>query len=206
MRLTILLGMLFISILIAGAFWLPKKAHEVVGERIPAEAGSMEPDPIDAKPHTFPFIPYASLKRDGIEHVFYDVVRVVDGDTIVVRMGNKDEKVRFVGVDTPESVDPRKKVECFGREAAAYTKLLLEGRSVALYRDTTQDDRDTYGRLLRLVVRDDGLFVNETLVREGYGHEYTYRIPHTYKDAFEAAERFAEKDARGLWGEACNEV
>ena len=96
------------------------------------------------------------------------VQRVVDGDTIVVSIAGRDERVRLIGVDTPESVDPRKPVQCFGKEASAFTtQLLPPGTVVRLERDV--EARDRFDRLLAYVYRvSDGLFVNFELARAGY--------------------------------------
>lgn len=129
----------------------------------------------------------------------YKVIKVVDGDTIVVLYQNNEEKIRLIGVNTPESVDHRRKVECFGKEASSYTKELLENRSVKLEFDNSQGKRDKYGRLLAYIFRDDGLFVNLELIKNGYGHEYTYNIPYKYINDFKAAQKFAKENKLGLW-------
>ena len=128
------------------------------------------------------------------------VERVVDGDTIVVAMNGDDETVRLLGMDTPETVDPRKPVQCFGPEASAETKSLLDGREVTLQSDPTQSDRDKYGRLLRYVFRDDGLFVDEFLVQQGFAREYTYfGVDYKYQIAFRADQSAARVAGLGLW-------
>jgi micrococcal nuclease len=124
------------------------------------------------------------------------VKRVIDGDTIEMENG---DKVRYIGINTPESVDPRKKVECFGKEAAAFNRKLVEGRSVRLERDVS--DHDRYGRLLRFVYLEDGTLVNEMLVREGYASVATYPPDVAKKDLFIAAEQEARIEQRGLWNE-----
>jgi len=132
------------------------------------------------------------------------VIRVVDGDTIVVDIGGVPEKVRLIGVDTPEVVDPRKPVQCFGKEASTFTTNLLARQQVRLESDPTQSDRDKYGRLLRYVFLSDDTFVNKTIIEQGYGHEYTYRTLYHYRDEFKTAERNARDASRGLWDpEAC---
>src|SRR5439155_26557732 len=93
------------------------------------------------------------------------VVRVVDGDTIVL---DGDEKVRLIGVDTPETVHPRKPVERFGHDASAFTRRLLQGERVALGFDQQRTDR--YGRTLAYVYLTDGRLANEEIIRQGYGH------------------------------------
>ena len=132
------------------------------------------------------------------------VVRVVDGDTIVVLINGVQEKVRLIGVDTPEIFDPRGSVQCFGEEASAFTKSLLENKFVRLEADASQDDSDKYERLLRYVYLDDTL-VNERIISEGYGHEYTYRRPYKYQTEFKNAEKSARESKKGLWAEdACS--
>jgi micrococcal nuclease len=141
--------------------------------------------------------------RSGIGATYGTVVRVIDGDTIEVRLGSVVERVRYIGIDTPETVHPSKPVECFGTEASAYNKLLVEGKEVRLEPDVT--DRDKYGRLLRYVYVGDVL-VNEALVREGYAGVYTYPPDVKYDAMFRDAERVAREEARGLWSAECAEV
>ncbi len=133
----------------------------------------------------------------------YRVTRVVDGDTITVLKGGKNVSVRLIGVDTPETVDPRKPVECFGEAATAEVERLIGQRSVRLEMDSSQDEYDTYGRLLAYVYVDD-ILINQHLIAEGFGHEYTFIRPYLYQEAFRAAERAARDAGRGLWApEAC---
>lgn len=133
------------------------------------------------------------------------VTRVVDGDTIIADINGAQEKIRLLGVDTPETVDPRKPVQCFGKEASSFTRSLLEGKEVRLESDPSQGDRDKYGRLLRYIFLPDGTFVNKEIITQGYGHEYTYRTPYQYQTDFKTAERSARETHRGLWSPtACN--
>lgn len=128
------------------------------------------------------------------------VSRIIDGDTIELEDA---EKVRYVGVNTPESVDPRRRVECFGKEASAFNKNLVEGKRVRLEKDVS--DRDKYGRLLRFVYLEDGTFVNELLVREGYAHASPYVPDISKKEVFRDAESDARENMRGLWRpDTCN--
>jgi len=129
------------------------------------------------------------------------VVRVVDGDTIVVLQNGKKENVRLIGVDTPETVDPRKPVQCFGKEASAFTKKVLTNQTIRLESDPTQQDRDKYKRLLRYVYLPDGTLVNKKIIADGYGFEYTYRIPYQFRDEFKEAQSEARLKQRGLWAE-----
>ena len=128
------------------------------------------------------------------------VTKVVDGDTITVLIDGIKETVRFIGIDTPEVVDPRKLVQCFGREASEKTKALLTNQTVTLVVDPTQGNRDKYNRLLRYVFLGD-VNINQQLLQEGYAHEYTYRLPYAYQTEFTQAERAAREGKKGLWAD-----
>ncbi len=119
--------------------------------------------------------------------------RVVDGDTIVL---NNGERVRLIGVDTPETKHPRKPVEYYGKEASAFTKRMVEGKEVRLEYDWQK--RDKYDRLLAYVYLKDGTFLNAEIVKQGYGHAYT-KFPFKYIDQFRQYEKEARKAKRGLW-------
>ena len=127
------------------------------------------------------------------------VVRVVDGDTIKVSNG---VTVRLIGIDTPETVDPRKTVQCFGREATLYAHKLLDNTSVSLEYDASQGRLDRYGRTLAYVWMSDGRLFNQVMIEDGFAHEYTYSIPHWYQARFIASERSAREAQRGLWSPA----
>jgi micrococcal nuclease len=127
------------------------------------------------------------------------VVRVVDGDTIVARVGGHDERVRFIGIDTPETVSPVKPVQCYGKQASDHTKALLpEGTRLRLERDVVA--RDVYGRLLAYVWRSDGLFVNLELARDGYASLLTIPPNVAHVAQFQAAVASARARGLGLWG------
>ena len=127
------------------------------------------------------------------------VERVVDGDTVVVRFDGDVESVRLIGIDTPESVKPNSPVECFGKEAAAFTVTLLpKDTPVRVERDV--EARDDYGRLLGYVIRaDDALFVNAEIVRHGYAQPLTIPPNVAHVDEFVHAARDAEAADLGLW-------
>lgn len=127
------------------------------------------------------------------------VTKVVDGDTIGVRLGSQEERVRLIGIDTPETHGRGGLRECFGAEAAARTAALLpSGTRVRLERDV--EARDRYGRLLAYVYRaSDGLFVNLALAREGFATTLTYPPNVAHVDDFVAAVRSAREAERGLW-------
>lgn len=132
------------------------------------------------------------------------VTRVIDGDTIVVRTTDgQDRTVRLIGVDTPETVKPDAPVDCFGPQASEYTSVLLNGRAVRLEADPAAGDTDRYGRHLAYVwtVHDQRLF-NLALIDAGAAREYTYRdTRYRYRDSFRAAERNAQSKDFGLWGQ-----
>lgn len=135
----------------------------------------------------------------------FKVVKVVDGDTIDVEINGKIERLRLIGIDTPETVDPRKSVQCFGRESSNKAKELLLGQFVNLESDDTQGERDKYKRLLRYVFLPDGTNFNLYMIAEGYAHEYTYQDPYKYQYDFKEAERLARENNKGLWNpSACS--
>jgi len=143
------------------------------------------------------FLP--GLERDqGRESQGEEVLatRVIDGDTIEIAGG---ERIRYLGIDTPETVDPRRPVGCFGHEASARNKELVEGKYVRLEKDITE--RDKYGRLLRYVYIQDR-FINLELVTGGYAVIYTFPPDVKYQEKLLAAQKEAREAKRGLWG-AC---
>ena len=129
----------------------------------------------------------------------FAVVKVVDGDTIQVDANGQRLKIRMIGLDTPETVDPRKPVQCFGREASAQAKTILGGQSVYLETDPSQDSVDRYGRTLTYVWTASGRLFNLDMIADGYAFEYTYDLPYRYKADFKAAENDARAQGRGLW-------
>src|SRR4051812_8352880 len=129
----------------------------------------------------------------------YSVAHFVDGDTIALNMNGKVEKVRFVGIDTPETHKPNTPVQCYGPAAAAYTKNIIGSRRVRLVSDSLSTDRDRYDRLLRYVYLQDGTFVNEKLVQNGYAFYYPY-FPFTKSQQFEADQAAAMAARKGVWG------
>lgn len=127
------------------------------------------------------------------------VDRVVDGDTIDVAIGKSVATIRMIGINTPEVVDPRKPVECFGNEASANAHNLMDGGEVRLELDPSQDTYDKYGRVLAYVFLPDGTLYNELAVQEGFAREYTYRKKYGHQADFRAAQKVAKKEGRGLW-------
>jgi micrococcal nuclease len=128
------------------------------------------------------------------------VSREVDGDTIHVHISGGDEKVRFIGINTPETHGPGGLKECYGKEAATRMEEVLPvGTKVDLVGDV--DQRDKYGRLLAYVYRDrDHLFVNLAMVQQGFAEAYTFPPNVAHEPEFEAAASKARDANRGLWG------
>jgi micrococcal nuclease len=129
------------------------------------------------------------------------VVRVVDGDTIKVRLdGGRIERVRYIGIDTPESVKPGTPVQCFAKKASHFNASLVSGRQVTLKTDA--EERDRYGRLLAYVFAD-GRFVNRELVARGYARTLTIPPNVAHADEFARLARRAREAGVGLW-QACS--
>jgi len=120
-------------------------------------------------------------------------IRVVDGDTIIL---DGYERVRLIGVDTPETKHPKKPVQYFGKEAYEFTKRMVEGKKVRLEYDWQRKDK--YGRTLAYVFLKDGTFLNAEIIKQGYGFAYT-KYPFKYLEEFRAFEREARENRRGLW-------
>ena len=134
----------------------------------------------------------------------YQVTYVTDGDTFKVQVGRRVAIVRMLGIDTPETVDPRKPVQCYGKEASDETKGLLTNREVRLKLNPNREEKDKYGRYLAYVYRDDDIFVNEELLKGGYAKEYTYGKKYDFQKEFRDIEATAKEAKVGRWG-ACEE-
>lgn len=135
----------------------------------------------------------------------YPVVHVMDGDTFAVLINGSTTTIRVIGLDTPETVDPRKPIECFGPEASAEAHKILDGQYVRLEYDPSQGSKDVYGRMLAYVFLMDGTLYDEFMIAEGYGHEYTFKTPYEYQTGFKAAQAEAHKEQLGFWSPAtCN--
>lgn len=137
------------------------------------------------------------LSSLAVAQDFYFYTRVIDGDTIVVEIEGKQEKVRLIGVDTPETVHPLKPVEYFGKEASDFTRRMVEGKKVRLEFDWQL--RDKYGRLLAYVYLEEGTFLNAEIIKQGYGFAYT-KFPFKFLSDFRQYEKEARENKKGLWG------
>ena len=159
----------------------------------------------DRVDETGPFSSSSSIPTNGT------VVRVIDGDTFVTTLDGQAGRftIRLLGINTPETVDPRKPVECFGHEASARGKeLLVPGTRVRLDPDPQADEVDIYGRLLRVVYLPDGRQYNQLMVEEGYAHAMVdFPMKAAYKHSILLAESQARSAERGLWSPAtCNGI
>ena len=142
-----------------------------------------------------PGTPNAEKKTYSSNNLHY-CSYVIDGDTIIVIIDGKKEKVRLIGVDAPETGGPYTKKEPFGREASAFTKKMTEGGSVKLEYDWQK--RDKFGRLLAYVYLEDGTFLNAELIKQGYGTVFR-KFSFKYRDDFIRYELEARENKRGLW-------
>jgi micrococcal nuclease len=176
--------LIIIVIIIGLALIVPDKKSDVQSQSTPANTA----------------IP--TVKPTEIKKEFYKVTKVIDGDTINVDVNGKSETIRLIGIDSPETVDPRKPVQCFGKEASDKAKETLTGKDVSLEIDPTQGERDKYNRLLRFVFLEDGTNFNKFMISEGYAHEYTYQSnPYKYQKEFKDAQKSAMENKKGLWAD-----
>lgn len=135
----------------------------------------------------------------------FKVTKVVDGDTITVSIRGKNETVRLLGIDTPETVDPRKPVQCFGKAASDKMKSVVLNQYVKLVDDSTQGNRDVYNRLLRYVYLSNGTFVNGEMIRQGYAFSFK-EYPTKMLSKFNEYEKYARDHKLGLWGSCSLQV
>jgi micrococcal nuclease len=161
---------------------------------VPKDIGQEQPNEVQITPVEIASNS-ANTKKENLQKV--KVSRVVDGDTIELENG---QKVRYIGIDTPETVDPRRDPQCFGKEASLRNKELVENKEVYLEKDVSETDR--YGRLLRYIyVEENGVSVNEQLVKEGYAAASSYPPDVKYQEKFRIAEQEARNNQKGLWQE-----
>ena len=134
--------------------------------------------------------------------VLITILKVVDGDTVDIDIKGNTERVRLIGVNTPETKHPTKPIECFGPEASAHlTQLLPKGTHVRIERDI--EARDRYGRMLLYLYREsDNLFINLDLVSHGYGTPMSIEPNTFHRNDFVHAAALAETTNEGLW-KAC---
>lgn len=143
--------------------------------------------------------PFTEDPKKTSANIYYKVVRVVDGDTIIIDMNSTEERVRFIGINTPESVKPDTPVEKYGKEASSFTNKLLKNKKVKLEFDA--EKRDKYSRLLAYVYLPDGRMVNKILLEEGYAQVMTIPPNVKYQKEFLKLQRKAREQSKGLWKE-----
>lgn len=148
-------------------------------------------------------VSYADEYNSSIEeeNTLFDVVDVVDGDTIKVDYFGRTESVRLIGIDTPEKSNYGMPEQCYAKEASDFAQAMLDGQQVYLAGDYTQADRDVYGRLLRYIFLPGQTNFNLLMIEKGYAFEYTYKEPYIYQIEFRLAEEEAKNTKLGLWSE-----
>jgi micrococcal nuclease len=177
---------------------------DVATATVAPQPDAVAPQPDAVAPQPDAVAPNAAIPANAIA---VTVKRVVDGDTIHVLLDNNDVTIRMIGIDTPETVDPRKPVQCFGKEASNHARQLLNGATVYLEIDNSQGDYDKYNRLLSYIWMSDGRMFNQVMIAEGYAFEYTYNRPYKYQAQFKDAQRNAQTQQLGLWAPTtCNGV
>lgn len=129
---------------------------------------------------------------------YYRITHFTDGDTLTVEMSGHEEKVRLIGIDTPETKKPNTPVQCYGQEASAFTKQLIGNQPVRLEADPSGNNRDRYDRLLRYVYLANGTFINQQLIETGHAFAYL-SFPFSKQSDFAAAQASAREANRGLW-------
>lgn len=151
---------------------------------------------------------HMSVSSESNSKVYYSakVIKVVDGDTAEIAINGQSKTVRFIGMDTPEVVDPRKTVQCFGREASSRAHELLDNQEVTVIQDALVGDQDKYSRLLAYVFLPNNVLYNQQMIADGYAHEYTYQNQsYKYQDQFRQAQNDAQLQQKGFWSpQTCN--
>jgi micrococcal nuclease len=142
---------------------------------------------------------YIKESNDIKQNTLYKVNYIYDGDTISILYKGRQKTIRLLGIDTPETVDPRKPIQCFGEQASLKTKELLNNRSISLVFNLNREQKDKYNRYLGYVYRDDGLDINKYLIENGYAREYTYGKPYDRQKEFKKLEKQAKEKSIGLW-------
>ena len=191
------LGLICTCGAVGGAILNNRRAAERTLEvRMLPQSGALGERPT-ATPAPTPALPMPGARVPA------QVVRVVDGDTLIVAVDGQQARLRLIGMDTPETVHPSKPVQCFGAEATVKMQQLVDSVAGRVWLEKDISETDRYGRLLRYVwLGPDGPLLNEVLVIEGYAQVSTFPPDVKYKDRFLTAQRQARSEGRGLWG-AC---
>jgi micrococcal nuclease len=142
-----------------------------------------------------------SILSQSASGTTYEVLKIVDGDTIKINYQGKIETIRLIGIDTPELKDNRDQVECYANEASQHLTDILKNQSIILEADSTQGETDRYGRLLAYIFLKDGTNINQKMLADGFAYEFTYDEPYKYQEEFKAAEKNAKTQKLGLWAD-----
>ena len=195
---------LFVTLILAAAC-ATEPAPDTARTVTPTATAALATTPVSETLAPTPAVTDISLP-DGLTQAL--VVHVVDGDTIDFEIEGETYRLRYIGIDTPETVDPGRPVGCFGPEASAHNKALVDGQTVGLEKDVSETDR--FGRLLRYVwlagestASGHPEMVNATLVRDGYALSSTYPPDVKHQDTFVQLQQEAREEGRGLWGAVC---
>lgn len=149
-------------------------------------------------------LPQDKVAKVNQERINSKVVRVIDGDTLMINLNGENTRLRLIGINTPESVGEREE-ECFGVEAKKYMEQIATGKNITLEYDDSQGLTDQYGRLLAFVYLEDGQMLNRKMISDGYAYEYTFMNDYKYKKSFKEAQALAKSSERGLWSkDSCN--
>lgn len=140
----------------------------------------------------------ASLGAQAITNS--QIIEVIDGDTVIILFEGEQEKVRLVGINTPETKYAPQGEQCLGADASAYAQEYLDGAGVMFVSDPTQAARDQYGRLLGYIVVDGEDF-GLHMLRQGFAREFTYDKKYQNQEIYREAEQQAKAEQRGIWGE-----
>jgi micrococcal nuclease len=135
-------------------------------------------------------------KIENPRYYWHKVTRVIDGDTLKASIDGREATIRVIGIDTPESTT---KIECYGQESSSKSKELLQGKWIQIERDSSQDNKDKYGRLLRFVWLGNATDFGKQMINEGYAFEYTYNKPYKYQSEYKSSEASTKVSKRGLW-------
>jgi micrococcal nuclease len=178
-KLSRMLTGLIVAALVAAGSYLFKRSSEQHRSR---------PAPVMRQPDALPKLDTAAMRKVQIR-------RVIDGDTLLT---DGDERIRLIGVDTPETVHPNKPVQAFGKAASEFTRTQAEGRM--MYLEAGYEKTDKYGRTLAFAYFGDGRLLNAEIIRKGFGHAYT-QFPHPYLEHFRSLEKQAREQRVGLWAD-----
>ncbi|MDO8551511.1 MAG: thermonuclease family protein [bacterium] len=203
-KIVIIIITVVLAIIFSLANWgvVNKRSNETISPSPAVEGVKEEVGPTESfpTPININITPAVESNKQEVK-----VTRVIDGDTIDVLINRKTERVRLIGINTPETVDPRKPVECFGKKAYQVANERLVGQTVWMEQDPSQTNRDRYHRLLRYIWTDGGTVdFGKKMIANGFAYEYTYNRSYKYQAIYKQAQKEAEEGKKGLWADnAC---